>query len=136
MEYVTADNPKGIGNPNELDFDPKLYIKSKFNPPFAPFFVEDELFKFRDMVTELYSLLPKFPLYNLDKIQRNIISSLWNNPNIVLLNADKGQGLVAMDRKEYMQSMLEQHCYNEEYYVHLIPTQAATEMEDASSSIK
>ena len=41
-----------------------------------------------------------------------------------------------MDRKEYMQSMLEQHCNNKEYYVHLTPTQAAKEMENAASSIK
>ena len=88
------------------------------------------------MVTELQELLQKFPNYNMDKIQRNIICSLQNNPNIILLNLDKGQGLVAMDRNEYMTSMLDQHCNNAEYYKPLTSTQAALEMSDAAKSTK
>ena len=89
MEYISKETPHGIGNPNELSFNPKLYIKSKFKPPLAAFFVKDELHKFRDMIAELHEMLPQVPCFNIDKLQHLILSSLRNNSNIVLLNADK-----------------------------------------------
>ena len=101
MECVSKESPQGIGNLKKLDFNPKLYIKSKFKPPLAAYFVEDEIYKFQDMISELHEMLPKIPDFRLDKMQRLIVSSLQNNPNIILINADKNQGLIAMDRVTY-----------------------------------
>ena len=136
MECISKESPQGIGNAKDLDFNPKLYVKSKFKPPLAAYFVEDELYKFRDMIAELHELLPQIPNYNLDKMQRLIISSLRNNPNIILINADKNQGLVALDRTTYIKAMLEQHCCDRNYYVHLSKTEAFYEMETAATKIK
>ena len=124
MEYITKDKPKGIGNPNELDFNAKLHVQSKFKPPLAPYFIENELYKFRDMITELHSILPWIPNYNLDKIQRKILSSARKNFNIIYMNADKNQGLVAMDRNYYMEGQLKQHCLNTTNYTKLNAAQA------------
>ena len=135
MEYVTKETPHGIGNPNELSFNLKLYVKSKFKPPLAAFFAKDKLHKFRDMIAELHEMLPQVPSFNIDKLQRLILSSLRNNSNIILLNADKNQGLVTMDRTTYMTGMLE-HCCNSKYNTILSKVQAHKEMEEASAKIK
>ena len=37
MEYISKETPHRIGNPNELSFNPKLYIKSNLNHRLLPF---------------------------------------------------------------------------------------------------
>ena len=74
IECVTKDEPKGIGNPNEFDFNAKLHAQTKFKQ-----FCWNKLYKFRDMITELHSILPRIPNYYLDKVQRKILLSAWNN---------------------------------------------------------
>ena len=39
-----------------------------------------------------------------------------NNYNIIFINADKNQGLIAMDHKYYITCMLQQHCLNKQKY--------------------
>ena len=136
MECITKDNPSGIGNPNELNFEPKIHVKSKFKPPLAPFFVENKLYKFRDMITKLHGILPNLPNFNIDKIQRNILSSMRNNINIIFINLDKNQGLVAMDCRYYITCMLQQHCLNEQNYKPLSPSEAFQKYEKLSNNLK
>ena len=76
------------------------------------------------MITELHSILPRIPNYNLDKIQRKILSSARNNFNIIYMNVDKNRGLVAMDRNYYMEGMVKQHCLNTTNYIKLNAAQA------------
>lgn len=66
------------------------------------FFYDVNKDKCRDMITELHSILPNLPNFNINKIQQSILSSMQNNYNIIFINADKNQGLVAMDRKYYI----------------------------------
>ena len=99
------------------EYNPKLYAKSKFNPPLAPYPVENEIYRFRDMIKELHTLLPIKPSYNIDKSQRSILSSFHNNTKIITLIADKGLGLTTFDRDEYIESILSQNLFNTHNYI-------------------
>ena len=136
MECVFNEFSQGIGNPKELDFNPKSYVKSKFKPPLAAYFVENEIYKIQDMVAELRKMLPKIPDFNLDKMQCLIVSILRNNPNIILINADKNQGIIAMDQVTYIRGMLKQHCCDQNYYTHLSNMEAFYKIEESASKIK
>ena len=129
---LNTDGDENVNN----DFNPRLYVKSKINPPLATFEVEDQLYKFRDLVTELHTSLPKIPNYNIDKVQRQVLNSIRNDPNIITLNSDKNLGLVTMDRTEYIKAMMSQHCLDGSNYALLTPEQAHFEMREASFKIR
>ena len=88
------------------------------------------------MITELHSILPNLPNFNINKIQHSILSSMQNNYNIIFINADKNQGLVAMDHKYYITCMLQQHCLNKQNYKLLSPSEAYKLYKELSNSLK
>ena len=122
-----------ILNATKENYNPKLYAKSTFNTPLAPYHIENELYKFRNIVTEIHYKLPSHPYYNITKVQRNVLTNLRNNPSIVILRADKGLWITTFYRDEYIKSMLDQHLIKGDNYRKLTPTEAHSLMAEASS---
>jgi len=67
---------------------------------------------------------------NLSGIQRKVITQLKNNPNIVVLLADKNLGPVTMDRKEYVERVLSEHLANKTAYQKMTEKQAKIKLND------
>ena len=99
-------------DPNKPFGHPDLRLKSKFNPTFPPLLE----FVRQSVITDLQSCSIK-PVRqkNLTHQQFLAIKSLSCNPNIVIKPADKGSGIVVMNREDYIKEgerqLLDPHFY-------------------------
>lgn len=57
----------------------------------------------------------KPPKSNISKAEFEALKSLNNNPNVVVLKADKGGGVVILDRDDYKKKMLDHLCNSGSY---------------------
>ena len=110
----------------EGDYDPKLYIKSTWNPPYASKDVEERLQNFHAALEEARSEVKKntTPSTNISPSVENLLNEVAANKDIIVLITDKNLGPAIMDRKEYISSMLEEHLLNTTTYQQISETEA------------
>ena len=99
----------------------KLYIKSTWPPPLASPTVEDRLANWERSIVDHRSFLAKVsrPATNLSKIQLNLLEKLRNDKNFIVLQTDKNLGPAIMERKNYINLVLEQHLLDQDTYEEL-----------------
>ena len=102
--------------------DKKIYVKSDWVPDPGNDDLENRLDEFKKQLTktaiENRTRLIR-PTYNLDKSQYRTLHSLKNNPDIIVLLADKNLGPVTMDRETYIKRVINDHLLDEYTYEQL-----------------
>ena len=99
--FQDVDTTYANTNPDPLKpFEhPSLKLKSKFNPTFPPLLE----YVRQSVITDLQNYsIKSVRNKNLTHSQFLAIKSLSSNPNIVIKPADKGSGIVVMNREDYI----------------------------------
>ena len=93
------------------DYDPKLYIKSKWNPPLANDNAEKRIESFHKALYKARQKIKRNtkPFTNLCPSVEKLLSDLAKDKNLIILITDKNLGPAAMERDIYIASMLEEH---------------------------
>ena len=127
MDDNTNENPWYI---------PKIYIKLKFQPPFADFETETKIEDFKLHLERMKNLLlPMEKQYNLTQIQRRVLHQLRQRTDIIILNTDKNLGIAVIKREEYILSIYLEHFSDDNLYNILDLDQATHLMAEAQRKI-
>ena len=97
-------------------YEPKLYIKSTWKPPYADNSTESALSNFNKDIRAASNQLPKHQHYNLTKSQLNTLSNLMKRSDLVVLLSDKNLGPAIIERSKYIKGVLHQHLLKNTHY--------------------
>ena len=88
----------------------KIYVKSDWQPDHGTRNFEATLDLFTIKLTSAHNNTQQQQTSsNLNTIQKNILNSIWNNKDIVILVCDKNLGPAVMSRTTYIKEVLNQH---------------------------
>ncbi|KAL9970736.1 hypothetical protein ACROYT_G023153 [Oculina patagonica] len=89
----------GLDQPDDPDFNPKLYVKTGWNPPREDPDLEENLYKIRQELLENFNQTPPRWTNNLTSDERRGLRELKENPTVRVLATDKNlePALVATD---------------------------------------
>jgi len=128
MKYFFAD----MKLPNDVieDYNPRLYIKSKWEPPEADENVESRLAEFRKLLLQnIKNKVPK-PANNLSRVQYKALKWLKNNNEFIIIQADKNLGPVILERSIYIERMKKDHLEDKEIYHRMSEQEVKTYFKD------
>ena len=104
--YFAGDEEK------EID---KLRINSKWMPDAVPDFIINRVSNFNDAMRRY--IMPRRGKSNITVHQATILDSLRKNENVIVTQADKNLGPVAVDTSEYIRMALDDHLLDTSTYV-------------------
>ena len=95
---------------------PQLYKKDPlYRAPLASAKIEHHLSLFETHLKQAVDSIPKTKKYNLSHEQRQIIYTLQNNPNFIIMPSDKNLGPAIMNRPDYIKQALTEHLLTDAY---------------------
>jgi len=103
-------------NTNDDDFHPRLYIKSKWNPPRANDDVEDRLENFFQNIKTHKSKYSPTKSSNMSRLQYRALKFLKNNEQFIVAQADKNLGPVLIERENYIKTVFNHHLSDKKTY--------------------
>ena len=89
LHYKLADQP------DDPDFNPKLYVKTGRNPPREDPDLEENLYKIRQELLEIFNQTPPRWTNNLTSDERRVLRELKENPTVRVLATDKTSDLLS-----------------------------------------
>ena len=92
-----------------FNIPPRLYIKSKWEPPKGNDILESRLETFANKLRDHISKQHPKKSTNLNKLQLHALNQLQKNNDIIVLLADKNLGPVVMDKSTYINRVLSDH---------------------------
>ena len=101
------------------EFNPKLYIKTDWDPPKAADDIENRFSKFCRSIHEHKTLHSPRPATNISRLQYRALKFLKNNKNFIVALADKNLGPILIERDEYVRRDLKDHLSNEVTYTQI-----------------
>lgn len=110
----------------EDNYNPKLYIKSNWEPPIPNNVIESNHDRFEDQLTSNCNDINSNckPSTNITQTQEKLLHSTCKNKNIVILQTDKNLGAATMEWDKYVNIMLDEHLLNGDTYELLFPQEA------------
>ena len=105
------------GREEERDYNPSLYIKSDWQPPNANAQIEHRIDKFETMLSSAREqiLNNTRPSSNLSSIQQNLMKTMKDNPDFIIVNTDKNLGPAIIEREVYIKNILTEHLNTKTY---------------------
>ena len=106
------------GSEESTEYNPKLYIKSDWEPPIADLDIENRIDDFEQKLTQLRLAKNSFttPSTNLTPTQEKLLYIIQKDKSLVVLQTDKNLGAALMEWNEYVHCMLEQHLLKGDTY--------------------
>ena len=106
------------GSDVSTEYNPKLYIKSNWEPPIADLDIENRLDDFEQKLTQLRLTKNSLttPSTNLTPTQEKLLYIIQKDESLVVLQTDKNLGAALIEWNEYMHCMLEQHLLKGDTY--------------------
>jgi hypothetical protein len=130
---------KGLPSTSDAeDYNPKLYIKSTWEPEEASPEIETALQLFRSRVAQAVhqNIQMQRRKHNIPTKPRRLLQTLATNPNFIILPTDKNLGQSILDRTTYKKRCLSEHLLNGNTYQRLTETEALTRLHQAEQRFK
>lgn len=117
LKYIFTEADEDLID-TEYDYNPKLYINSKLNPPPANKITETRLMNFHLALKSSRKALTERtkPATNITPTVDRLLSSVMCNKWLIILSTDKNLGPDVMERHLYIQSMLTEHLLDSKTY--------------------
>ena len=134
LKHHWGDTP-----PDDADgFNPKLYIRSDWNPPNASEPIETALQQFEAAIQQQLHLNRSHQSrrHNLLPSGRRLIKSLKGNTDFIILPTDKNLGPAILERSLYKRRCLQDHLLDEKTYQQLTDVEAHFRQLQATSDFK
>ena len=121
-----------------LEFNPRLYIKSTWEPPDACPQIERRLDKLEKVLTSARDEILKstHPSSNLSIQNLHNLRLLTRNPEFIVVETDKGLGPAVIERETYVRYILNEHLNNGYTYEQLSAETALEVMSDLLQEIE
>ena len=132
--WLLAERKKGMDM--EREYIQKLHVKGNFQPPYADWLTEDRLSSYKLKVLQAYAALSRSPKYNLNKLQRRLLTELREQRALLIINTDKNLGPAILDRNTYIMAVLSEHLTNEDIYQYLDKEEAHKLLTETQDAIK
>jgi len=110
------------------DFNPKLYLKTDWDPPAAADDIEKRLSEFCRSIREHKNLHSSRPATNISRLQYRALKFLKNNKDFIVALADKNLGPILIERDEYVRRVFKDHLSNEATYTQISLDEARKHM--------
>lgn len=110
----------------EMEYIPKIYIKSNYVPDPLNLKLETMIQKFASKITEARNTVLHYskPRTNLSIQQIHLLNKLRNHPDFMVLICDKNLGPVIMVRDFYIERILKEHLCDKTVYRQLTEMEA------------
>ena len=127
LKYFFAEEDEFTKDDDD-QFDGKLYIKSKWQPPPANKNVEDRVLALHKSITNEREKIKQGtkPSTNITPEVEQIIRDVTKNKNFIVLLTDKNLGPAIMERTKYLKLILEEHLLDNQTYQQLTENETFT----------
>ena len=105
-------------HPDDTGYNPKLYVKSTWEPPKAPQPIETALQTLEQHLQQQAhtNQMHQRRTHNLYASQRLLLQTLKNSPDHIVLPTDKNLGPAILERSTYIQRCLQDHLLDKKTY--------------------
>ena len=120
------------------NFNPRLYIKSEWEPEDASNNIEQRIGKFEQVLTSTrHDILSNtYHSTNLSIQEHYLLKLLTRHPDFVVVNSDKNLGPAIIEQEEYVRYMLKEHICNGVTYTQLTETETQSKLVTTAEKIE
>jgi hypothetical protein len=115
---------------NDENYNPNLYLPSRWKPPEASNTIEQNLKTFAEKLKEItkQNTEKATPKSNLTRLQKNCLQKIMNDKRYIVCLSDKNLGPVLMERRTYFERCLSDHLLCSNTYVQLTEKEATEQI--------
>ena len=125
------------GEDNNSTYNPKLYIKSEWQPDAVSANIEKRVDQFEVTLTAAHESIIRNtqPSSNLSILQQKHLKTSRNNPDFIILDSDKNIGPCIVERDTYIKNVLVEHL-NTKTYKQISKDEATKMLDELLEEIK